>query len=206
MARDRRRPGRRARAEKRSILLVTNGALTEKIYLEELKRRALRTETARREDLAVKVMFLNGETDTLIRKLSSPHGDTRSYDEVWLVVDEDGHERSGFLDDCNEHSGTAQRWYGIVSRPCFEVWLIAHYEQVRRYPDQKAAQSHYRSLLPEGTGEKEISQDFPYDSVTEAVTRSRLKGTPLPAVDELPPTPGSGMPHLVRRMGLLPGG
>src|SRR5699024_12069052 len=74
MAADRRRRRRAPRTEKTSILLVTNGALTEKIYLEEIKRRALRTETAAEENLAVKVITLNGETDTLVRKLSSPHG------------------------------------------------------------------------------------------------------------------------------------
>src|SRR5699024_9967386 len=178
MAADRSRRRRAPRTEKTSILLVTNGALTEKIYLEEIKRLALRTETAAGENLAVKVITLNGETDTLIRKLSSPHGDTKNYEEVWLVVDEDGQERDPFLGNCRRQTTKAQRWFGIVSRPCFEVWLIAHYEQVRRYADQKDAQTHYRRLIPEGFGAKEIPSDFPYDAVGDAVPRSHLKGTP----------------------------
>lgn len=203
MAADRRRRRRAPRTEKTSILLVTNGALTEKIYLEEIKRRALRTETAKEHNLAVKVVFINGETDTLINKLSSPHGDTKSYDEVWLVVDEDGQERGRFLGSCTRQTTKAQSWFGIVSRPCFEVWLIAHYEQVRRYADQKDAQTHYRRLLPEGVGAKEVPPDFPYDAVGDAVRRSHLQDTPQPPLEELPPMPGTGMPHLVRRLGLV---
>lgn len=204
MAADRRRRRRASRAEKKSILLVTNGALTEKIYLEELKRRALRTERAKQENFAVKVVFINGETDTLIKKLSSPHGDTKSYDEVWLVVDEDGHERTPFLGDCTRRTTKAQGWFGIVSRPCFEVWLIAHYEPVRRYANQQAAQEHYRRLIPEGLGEKEIPPGFPYDAMEDAVPRSHLNGTSQPPLEELPPLPGTGMPHLVQRLGLVP--
>ncbi|ASK65548.1 hypothetical protein CFK39_06530 [Brachybacterium avium] len=204
MAADRRRRRRAPRTEKTSILLVTNGALTEKIYLEELKRRALRSEAATEQNFAVKVVFINGETDTLIKKLSSPHGDTKSYDEVWLVVDEDGRDRHPFLDNCTRQTTKARSWYGVVSRPCFEVWLIAHYEQVRRYADQKDAQTHYRRLIPDALGAKEIPSDFPYDAVGDAVPRSHLDGTPQPPLEELPPMPGTGMPHLVQRLGLVP--
>lgn len=204
MAVERRRRRRASRTEKKSILLVTNGALTEKIYLEELKRRALRTERAKEENFAVKVTFINGETDTLIKKLSSPHGDTESYDEVWLVVDEDGHERTAFLGDCTRRTTKKQGWFGVVSRPCFEVWLIAHYEQVRRYANQQAAQEHYRRLIPDGLGEKEIPSDFPYEALEQAVSRSHLNGTPQPPLKDLPPVPGTGMPHLIRRLGLVP--
>src|SRR5699024_9138642 len=97
----------------------------------------------------------------------------------------------------------AQSWFGIVSRPCFEVWLIAHYEQVRRYADQKDAQTHYRRLLPEGVGAKEVPPDFPYDAVGDAVRRSHLQDTPQPPLEAPPPRPGARMPHLVRRLGLV---
>ena len=203
MAADRKRRRRSSRTEKTSILVVTNGALTEKIYLDEIKQRAVDAGAEELKNASVKVHFINGETDTLLKKLSSPHGDTSSYDEVWIVVDEDGHEREPFLRDCARRGTKKQNWHGIVSRPCFEVWLVAHYEQVRRYPDQKAAQAHYRRLIPDTVGEKELPSDFPYDAVADAVPRSHLKGEAQPPLDELPPTPGTGMPHLVRRLGLV---
>lgn len=196
--------GRRSRrAEKRSVLIVTNGALTERTYLQEMKRRALAAPRARQENLAIKVFFANGEPDSVIRKLSSPQGDTRDYDEVWLVVDEDGMNREYFLQECGRKSTKKQTWTGVVSRPCFEVWLVAHYQQVRRYNNQRDAQRHFRQLVPTELGGKELPEDFPYGAVADAVARSHLPGERLPGAGKLPPSPGTAMPNLMARLGLV---
>lgn len=196
------RDKRLRRQEKRTVLIVTNGAVTEQTYLREIKQRALRTARERGEELSIRVEFVNGETESIIRKLSSPHGDTRAYDEVWLVVDEDGSDREKFLRDCAKAARKQQSWTGIVSRPCFEVWLIAHYEQVRRYGNQRDAQQHLRRLMPSHLGDKELPTDFPYDAIGEAIKRSRLPGEDLGEPRHLPSNPGSAMPHLVIRLGL----
>lgn len=200
---DARRSRRTPRREKHSILIVTNGAVTEQLYLNEIKRRALRTQRSRDENFSIKVHFVNGETDSIIRKLRSPHGNTQGYDEVWIVVDEDGADRESFLRKCREASSRNQPWAGVVSRPCFEVWLIAHYEQVQRYSDQEDAQRHFRRLTPPGLGTKELPEDFPYSAVAAAAERSHLPGAELPGTGSLPPSPGSAMPLLIERLGLL---
>lgn len=185
------------RQQKTSVLIATNGALTEHVYLKEIKQRVQDSR------LAIRVEFLNGETGSMLRKLSSPHGDTSSYDEVWLVVDEDGADRESLLRDCVERTTRRQRWVAVISRPCFEVWLVAHYTQVRRYMDQRDAQRHYRQLVPEGLPEKDLPKDFPYSAAGEAVLRSRLPGDELESPDILPPSPGTAMPHLLTRLGLV---
>jgi hypothetical protein len=200
---DARRPRRAPRREKHSILIVTNGAVTEQLYLKEVKRRALLTQKARDENLSIKIHFVNGEPGSVLRKLSSPHGDTREYDEVWIVVDEDGEDRESFLHRCREKSTRKRPWTGVVSRPCFEVRLTAHYEQVRRYSDQADAQRHFRSVTPPGIGDKELPEDFPYDAVSEAAGRSHLPDASLPEAGAMPPSPGSSMPLLLGRLGLL---
>lgn len=91
----------------------------------------------------------------------------------------------------------------VVSRPCFEVWLIAHYTAVRRYADQHDARRHFRELVPRDLPEKELPRDFPYGAVQEAVDRSHLPTDELGEADVLPPTPGTAMPHLVTRLGLV---
>ncbi|MGP5078455.1 RloB family protein [Brachybacterium alimentarium] len=191
------RSPRSRRSSKRSLLIATNGALTEQSYLKEIKQ------LARDAGLAIRVEFVNGEPDSMVRKLSSPHGDTGEYDEVWIVVDEDGRDRMPLLRTCAKKSSAKQPWYLVVSRPCFEVWLIAHYARVRRYVDQQDAQHHYRSLVPSDLHEKELPRDFPYSAVAEAIDRSRLADDEQGEVDSLPPSPGTGMPHLVTRLGLV---
>lgn len=98
----RRQRSRKTRQPRQTILLVTNGRVTEKTYLEELKRRACLDNTH------IKVKMINGEPETLVRELENPRGDTSGYSEVWIVVDEDGMDRSGFLAACQEASSSQQ--------------------------------------------------------------------------------------------------
>ena len=184
----RRQRSRKTRQPRQTILLVTNGRVTEYMYLKELGKRA---------QLSIKVKMINGEPETLVRELQNPRGDTSGYSEVWIVVDEDGMDRSGFLAACQEASSSKQPWYGIVSRPCFEVWLIAHYEQVHRYSSQQDAQRHFQRIA--NTATKELPQDFPYNEAVAAIERCHLPGIDENPVNELPPSPGTAMPHLVRR-------
>ena len=169
----RRQCSRKTRQPRQTILLVTNGRVTEYMYLKELGKRA---------QLSIKVKMINGEPETLVRELQNPRGDTSGYSEVWIVVDA---------------SSTQQPWYGIVSRPCFEVWLIAHYEQVHRYSSQQDAQRHFQRIA--NTATKELPQDFPYNEAVAAIERCHLPGIDENPVNELPPSPGTAMPHLVRR-------
>ncbi|MFQ6484518.1 RloB family protein [Brachybacterium epidermidis] len=195
------RSGRPTRQAKRTILLVTNGEVTEKRYLEELKQRA----PARELGIAITVKIVPGEPPSVLRKLASPKGDTSAFDEVWFVFDEDGHDRSDIFAECERRSSRRQEWHAIVSRPCFEVWLIAHYDQVRSYPDQAKAQAHYRRLVGRGAPAKQLPQAFPYEAAEAAVGRSHLPGADVGPADSMPPSPGSGMPHLLRRLGLAEG-
>lgn len=120
------------RVTRTTILLVTNGEKTEKSYLEGIRRRV-----PRGANLSITVGGENGkEPETIVRNLTRSQGGLDEYDEVWIVVDHDGKDRQGFLDACRKVRGT--RMVGIVSTPCFEVWLNAHYERVQKYRDQEA--------------------------------------------------------------------
>lgn len=189
----------RKRQQNRTILLVTNGAVTERRYLTELKQRGLQQLT----NVSITVKVENGEPPSVMRKLWRPQSDTSAFDEVWFVFDEDGHDRSDIFATCAERTTKRQQWHAVVSRPCFEAWLVAHFGPVRRYPDQANAQAHYRELVGEEIPSKHIPQDFPYDNAAAAVKRSHLPGERIGDVTEMPPSPGSGMPHLVRRLGLI---
>lgn len=187
--------GRRLRrTPKTSILIVTNGERTESSYL-----RRLKPEARLRDDLAITIKTIHGDPKTVLSKLTSPHGDTSAYDEVWIVVDEDGADRSDFVAECRRRSRKG-RWFAVVSRPCFEVWVIAHYEQVRNYQDQNDAQEHFNKLASKRKTNKHLPDDFPFDSYRLACDQCQLQGAERVSAGELPPSPGTGMEHLVRRL------
>lgn len=190
---------RSRRQTKRTILLVTNGEVTEKRYLDELKQRARK----QLSDLAITVKVIHGEPPSVLKKLSSPRSDTNAYDEVWFIFDEDGHDRSSVYLECDRRTTRKQQWYAVVSRPCFEAWLIAHYEPVRRYADQANAQVHYRNLIGTDSPTKQLPQDFPYEEAATAVHRSHLRDDSIGSATQMPPSPGSGMPHLLKRLGIV---
>ncbi len=192
VSRDRR--GRVSRQPNRTVLIATNGKVTERSYLNGLKQQF------HRPGLRIKIEYVPGEPDWMLRKLQSPKGDTGAYDEVWLVVDEDGKDRSEFVNACRRLSSRKQQWHAIVSRPCFEVWLVAHYEQLKPYSDQSAAQHHYSSVIPDGVDPKTLPHDFPWHSVEEASRRCTSTKADSLALNELPPSPGSAMPLLVEAL------
>lgn len=185
---------RAPRQSRRTILIATNGQRTEMAYLAEMKK------LYRPHNTTVKIEFIDHAPLPLVHKLQRPRGNTTGFDEVWLVVDEDGADLAPFLTACRKASNKTQRWYAMVSRPCFEVWLIAHYGPIRRYIHQKEAGNHFRQLIPSTTPRKALPSDFPFESVEEAVQRCHLPGDDLCQVNDLPPLPGTAMPHLVTRL------
>ena len=86
-----RRKRRSQRAERRTVLLVTNGRVTENAYLQQLCRRV------DRDRVSAKVKVINGDPLTVVKELSGPRSDLSDYREVWIVVDHDGRERHDFL-------------------------------------------------------------------------------------------------------------
>ncbi len=190
---------RRPRREKRAVLLVTNGAVTEKMYLEGLARRA----NDQSRQITVKTRFLDGAPTTLIKELRGPRSDLSAFDEVWVVVDHDGDDRTGFLSECKHLSTQRIEVHGVISVPCFEVWLNAHYTPVRNYQDQADAQRHYAALTGQRHGAKGIPDNFPWDAMGEAVDRCRLAGTPLPGLDTQGPQPSTTMPYLLYSLRLI---
>ena len=191
-----RRKRRSQRTELRTVLLVTNGRVTENAYLQQLCRRV------DRDRVSAKVKVINGDPLTVVKELSGHRSDLSYYREVWIVVDHDGKDRQGFLDACRKVRGT--RMVGIVSTPCFEVWLNAHYERVQKYRDQEDAKRHYARLTGlTGSAAKNLPKDFPYDAFPDAARRCCLTGATIPGANEQGPSPSTAVPRLLERLGLL---
>ena len=193
-----RRKRRSQRAERRTVLLVTNGRVTENTYLQQLCRRV------DRDRVSAKVKVINGDPLTVVKELSGPRSDLSDYREVWIVVDHDGRERHDFLKECRELSSRQTDVHGIVSVPCFEVWLNAHYAHVKNYWNQADAQAHYLELTGlSKKNAKTLPDDFPWDEAVQAVARCHLPTDNLPKLGTQGACPSTTMPHLLRSLGLL---
>lgn len=156
-----------------------------------------------RKSVSVKIEVIEGDPMTLLRKVTAPKATNSGYDEIWIVVDHDGADRTEFLRRCAKKSTKKQKVIGVVSIPCFEVWLVAHYEQIRNYQNQKEAQRHYLQLAElEQDKQKSLPENFPWDGIDAACERSRLKGVKLPDVNAQDPCPSTTMPHLISALGL----
>jgi len=193
-----RRKRRSQRAERRTVLLVTNGRVTENTYLQQLCRRV------DRDRVSAKVKVINGDPLTVVKELSGPRSDLSDYREVWIVVDHDGRERHDFLKECRELSSRQTDGHGIASVPCFEVWLNAHYAHVKNYRNQADAQAHYLELTGlSKKNAKTLPDDFPWDEAVQAVARCHLPTDNLPKLGTQGACPSTTMPHLLRSLGLL---
>ena len=193
-----RRRRRAQRSERRTVLLVTNGRVTENDYLQQLCQRTDRSR------ISVKVKVIDGDPLTVIKELKGPRSDLSDYKEVWIVVDHDGRDRHDFLAACRRLSSGQTVVHGVVSVPCFEVWLNAHYASVKNYRNQADAQAHYLELT--GLSKKDaktLPDDFPWDRVSQAVIRCHLPTNSLPECDTQGTCPSTTMPHLLRSLGLL---
>lgn len=186
------------RAVRRTVLLVTNGRVTEYAYLSQLCRRV------GHGMISAQVKVIEGDPLTVIKELSGPRSNLDDYREVWIVVDHDGRDRHDFLAACRRLSSRQTVVHGVVSVSCFEVWLNAHYAPVKNYQNQADAQVHYRKLTGlSSKGAKMLPGDFPWDRGGQAAARCHLPTDSLPEADTQGPCPSTTMPHLLRSLGLL---
>ena len=192
----RRAKSTKKRSKKTTILVVTNGKVTEHRYLEWLRDKV----NGPREKYSVTVEAISGDPTWILQKVIGRT--SKNYDQVWLVVDQDDHsskKMQSFIKDCQRKKITV-----VVNAPCFEVWLNAHYERVRKYQNQKDAQQHYHQLSGVlEKDEKTIPQDFPFEEYEKACGNAHLTGNYNPMPNVLAKSPATPMPFLLFALGLI---
>lgn len=88
------------------------------------------------------------------------------YDEVWCVFDVDAHE-------CMLDAKQKARANGInmaISNPCFELWLLLHFQDQRAHIERHHVQSACRDYMP--GYDKEVPFDLVFPRYPEAVQRA----------------------------------
>ncbi|SFS55511.1 RloB family protein [Saccharopolyspora flava] len=171
------------RRERSRILVVTEGEQTELQYFKGLCRFLRATgvsvtgvdvKTEGRDPLSV---VNRARRETRNEKLV---GARDGFNAVWCVVDVDDHET---LPEAVE---LAQRmkFNVAVSNPCFEMWLLFHFEACTRYTTRSELRAKLRKFGVDG---KSIPSGFPYKDAPLASKRApRFDGA-------VPENPGSGV-------------
>lgn len=131
--------GRPSRHPKKRFILVTEGRETEPSYFSFLNRIRL-------AHVRVECVDSHGVPSTLVdlaveekRALRGAAGE----DEVWVVADRDVHPG---LPDCLQKA-RANRVHVALSCPCFELWLLIHFDHQAAHLERNEAQRRTRCHL-----------------------------------------------------------
>ncbi|WP_449337452.1 RloB family protein [Streptomyces griseus] len=181
------------RTEYRKILVATEGTKTEPQYFEglasHLNAKAVRILSVKSVGVGKDPLRIVTEAARL-RDREIKAGD--GFDETWCVLDVDQHATLGPA--CRE--AKKLRIDVAISSPCFEVWLLWHYEEWTGWSEGKAL--HKRLKDKHGFCDKNIPRDFPYGNYGQALIRAG-KCEPVKIL-HLPPNPHSSVDALVGRL------
>ncbi len=198
MGRRRNRPLRRgaARREPRKRLLVLcEGKLTEPGYFRafrhEHRSQLVEVEVVPECGVPKSLVELAVERKKRAEKEARRSGDPYlKYDEVWCVFDIDAHPNLLEAKQQAEDNGLKL----AVSNPCFELWILLHFQDQRAHQERGWIQAACREHLPDFV--KEVPYDRVQPTYAEAVARAkaldkwqaeqnRPGGNPCTAVHEL---------------------
>ena len=148
------------RASYARILIVTEGSKTEPLYLEEIRAAYqlhsanVEVQPGQRGTAPIQVvryaqqLFEEGD----LRKGIRP----KSFDQVYAVFDRDDHDSyfkaltlakslNGKLRNDEKHSASFK---AIASIPCFELWLLLHFEDLRAPIHRDEVMARLRRHIP----------------------------------------------------------
>ncbi|MFZ1730537.1 MAG: RloB family protein [Bacteroidota bacterium] len=104
----------------------------------------------------------------------------RQNDKAWLVIDTDDWEPEQ-IQYLHAWAQQDPKRGLAVSNPKFEYWLLLHFEEGAGIGTSRECTSRLRRYLPDY--DKHVrAQDFPRDSMRQAVARARLRDNP-PTMD-----------------------
>lgn len=189
-----RRPSETRRYRK-VFVIATEGAQTESQYFYFF----------RNEHSTIKITCLCDKTASSPRDVLKRirrrllENDLKATDEVWVVVDRDTWPEEQ-LDTLLQWSRQTENYSMALSNPCFEYWLLLHFESATRLRSAHRCRERLRRYLPEY--DKSIkSGDFPIDQIEAAIQRAEERDTP--PCQDWPRNPGvTTVYRLVRRLRL----
>ncbi|TYB57809.1 RloB domain-containing protein [Nonomuraea sp. PA05] len=163
------------RAPKKRVLIVCEGEVTEVEYFQGVRDyfRSLPVEIRNCKviglgrDPAAIVTYAVKERDKKDKEARTQRDANIAYDEVWCVVDVDGHKT---LDQAVIEARRG-RVNLVISLPCFELWILYHFEDHTAACDQERVRQRLRKHLKDY--DKHLGRDFPFAHHQIARDRAR---------------------------------
>ncbi len=193
--RPRRRPHRSRPLPKPRILVLCEGQKTEHVYFAALKvEMRLRSVRVWRPS---KVRGLRG----LAAAADEVRLDDPGLDEIWCVLDHDGreeevrkflvwHERA-----CKRRGGP--RIEAVISDPCFEYWLLLHFEYTTR-PFAKVGGCEQATRLLQKHANDYRKGDRRFFESLRGLRETAIENAEK--AERAGPSPRTGVGHLIQRL------
>ncbi|MFF5086324.1 RloB family protein [Streptomyces niveus] len=180
------------RSENKKILIVAEGVKTEPQYFEglasHLNAQAVHVISVKPIGTGRDPLSVVREADQR-RRQEEQNGD--AFDSVWCVVDVDSHATLPSACDLASRNSLSI----AVSSPCFEIWLLWHFEEHRAWV---TAQALAAKLKKHGVSGKSLPSGFPYAGYSEA--KVRAEKCEAVRVIHSPPNPSSSVSDLVAEL------
>jgi hypothetical protein len=184
--------GRRApfRTPRRTMLVAVGAERTEADYL-----RGLRDEH-RLTTVALKIVAKAESPDRLVAYVKDTFV-AEDFDDIWCVTDVDHYEREGGKVTAAVRAARGSGISLAVSNPCFEVWLLLHFEDLRAHcRDYAEVERRLRKHLPAYDKARLRFGDYA-DGIAQAVEWARALD---PSGADHQRNPSSGMWRLVESL------
>lgn len=154
-----------------SMLICCEGKVTEPSYFNglknELRIRLVRIEVLPAGPNPKTIVDYAVEKKREAEDLASRRGDDNlKYDEVWCVFDVDSHPH--IADAKQKASANGVRL--AISNPCFELWLLLHFQDQRAHIERHHVKSTCRNYIP--GYEKRVPFDRVFPNYLSAVQRA----------------------------------
>ncbi|MGW0036174.1 RloB family protein [Gordonia sp. NPDC003376] len=187
------------RRERRTILVLCEGENSEPDYIKGLKSLPVVMENSA---IDIAIADEHGVPMTLVDIAAERRRNDEELDEVWCIFDVEWPKNHPRLKDALQKARDNDLRLA-VSNPCFELWLILHLEDCRKWNDSKAAESRSRSL--DSRSGKHIDPDKYIPFLAEACKRAeRLDGMHEQNGTDFPRNnPSSTMYRFVRAIGAV---
>ncbi len=130
------------------FLIACEGKRTEKgyfLHIQHSERLPINLEIVNVNDpsaLLDRVLQLKANSEREAKKFSD---DTRLFDEVWCVFDVDQHPRLNQVKSRAQAAGV----HVAISNPCFELWILLHFQDYRKAETSAKIQQLLNKHLPE---------------------------------------------------------
>ena len=149
------------------IFVVMEGAKTEPNYLRNLQTLFPRIK------FEVIRTGSHSAPDNIVKSDLRDKGRNAKRDKAFLIFDDDGRTQKEFEKAISWRKSDPENNYIILSRPCFEIWLLYHFEDCVGIQTKNECIERLKVHLP--NFEKDYRKKFTEDEVVKAMKRALAK-------------------------------